>query len=206
MSPLILACLLCAFTSVAAVVDRIAVTVGNRVITTSDIEIRLRLSAFQNGETPDMSLAARRTAAQRLIDQRLIEKEMELGHYPRLDAVERSRLIPAFAAESFKGSTEALDRALTEAQLTRQDLEEDLARQSELLTFLNLRFRPAVQVSDADVERFYHEQPEPGRSLEEARPEIEQRIAADRADQELEAWLADQRKRTRIVIVDKDLQ
>jgi hypothetical protein len=42
--------------------------------------------------------------------------------------------------------------------------------------------------------------------LEEARPGIEQRIAADRADQELEAWLADQRKRTRIVIVDKDLQ
>jgi hypothetical protein len=206
MGPLILAGLLCAFTTVAAVVDRIAVTVGNRVITTSDIEIRLRLSAFQNGETPDLSLAARRTAAQRLIDQRLIEKEMELGRYPRLDAVERSRLIPAFAAESFKGSTEALDRALTEAQLTRQDLEEDLARQSELLTFLNLRFRPAVQVSDADVERFYHEQPEPGVSLEEARPGIEQRIAADRADQELEAWLADQRKRTRIVIVDKDLQ
>jgi hypothetical protein len=206
MGPLILAGLLCAFTTVAAVVDRIAVTVGNRVITASDIETRLRLSAFQNGEAPDLNLAARRTAAQRLIDQRLIEKEMELGRYPRLDAVERSRLIPAFAAESFKGSTEALDRALTEAQLTRQDLEEDLARQSELLTFLNLRFRPAVQVSDADVERFYHEQAEPAISLEEARPGIEQRIAADRADQELEAWLVDQRKRTRIVIVDKDLQ
>jgi hypothetical protein len=206
MGPLILAGLLCAFTTVAEVVDRIAVTVGNRVITTSDIETRLRLSAFQNGEAPDLSLAARRTAAQRLIDQRLIEREMELGRYPRLDAVERSRLVPAFAAESFKGSAEALDRALAEAHLVRQDLEEDLARQSELLTFLNLRFRPAVQVSDADVERFYHEQPEPGVSLEEARPGIEQRIAADRADQELDAWLADQRKRTRIVIVDKDLQ
>jgi len=206
MGPLILASLLCVFTTVAAVVDRIAITVGNRVITTSDIEIRLRLSAFQNGETPDLSLKARRIAAQRLIDQRLIEKEMELGRYPRLDAVERARLVPAFAAENFKGSTEALNRALAEAQLTSQDLEEDLARQSELLTFLNLRFRPAVQVSDADVERFYHEQPEPGLSLEEARPGIEQRIAADRADQELEAWLIDQRKRTRIVVVDKDLQ
>jgi hypothetical protein len=206
MGPLILAGLFCALTTVAAVVDRIAVTVGNRVITTSDIEIRLRLSAFQNSETPDLSLAARRTAAQRLIDQRLIEKEMELGHYPRLDAVERSRLVPAFIAESFKGSAVALDKALAEAKLTRQDLEEDLARQSELLTFLNLRFRPAVQVSDADVERFYHEQHDPQVSLEEARPAIEQRIAADRADQELEAWLADQRKRTRIVIVDKELR
>ena len=190
----------------AGIVDRISVTVGNRVISSSDIETRLRLSAMQNGKAVDLSLAARREAAQQLIDQRLVAREMELGHYPRLEPAERARLLPALAATSFKASMEALDGALASAHLQRQDLEEDLARQSELLTFLSLRFRPAVQVSDADVERYYRERIIVKVPLNDIRDSIEQSVANERADQELEKWLADQRKRTRIVFVDRELQ
>ena len=190
----------------AGIVDRISVTVGNRVISSSDIETRLRLSAMQNGKAADLSLAARRAAAQQLIDQRLVAREMELGHYPRLEPAERARLLPALAATSFKASMEALDGALASAHLHRQDLEEDLARQSELLTFLSLRFRPAVQVSDADVERYYRERIIVKVPLNDIRDSIEQSVASERADQELENWLADQRKRTRIVFVDRELQ
>ena len=190
----------------AGIVDRISVTVANRVISSSDIETRLRLSAMQNGKAADLSLAARREAAQQLIDQRLVAREMELGHYPRLEPAERARLLPALAATSFKASMEALDGALASAHLQRQDLEEDLARQSELLTFLSLRFRPAVQVSDADVERYYRERIIVKVPLNDIRDSIEQSVASERADQELENWLADQRKRTRIVFVDRELQ
>lgn len=188
------------------IVDRISVTVANRVISSSDIETRLRLSAMQNGTAADFSLAARRGAAQQLIDQRLVAKEMELGHYPRLEPAERARLLPAFAATGFKASMEALDGALASAHLQRQDLEEDLARQSELLTFLSLRFRPAVQVSDADVERYYRERIIVKVPLNDIRDSIEQNVATELADQELEKWLAGQRKRTRIVFVDRELQ
>ena len=141
--------------ALAGIVDRIAVTVANRVVTASDVETRLRLSAFQNGEQPDFAVAARRSAVQLLIDQRLIEREMEVGRYPQLGAEERTRLVPAFAASGYNGSVTELEQALAGAGLTRQDLEDDLARQSELLTFLNLRFRPAVQVSDEEVERLF---------------------------------------------------
>jgi hypothetical protein len=166
-----------------AIVDRIAVAVGNKVITSSDIETRIRLTAFQNGEAPSLDAVSRKTAMQRLIDQRLVEREMELGHYPRLDAVERAKLVPAFATAGYKGSVEELDRALARARITRLDLEEDLARQTDLLTFLSLRFRLVVQGADADPKE-----------------------TAQKADQELEAWLTDQRKRTRIVIIEKELQ
>ena len=59
-----------ALPAAAVVVDRIAVTVANRVITASDIETRLRLSAFQNDEQPDLNITSRRASVQRLIDQR----------------------------------------------------------------------------------------------------------------------------------------
>ena len=191
----------------AVVVDRIAVIVANQIITSSDIETRLRLSAFENGAAPaDFSLAARRTALQSLIDQRLVGKEMELGHYPRLEAAERARLVSAFAVSAFNSSMEEMDRALARAGLQRKDLEEDLARQAELLTFLSLRFRPAVQISDADVDTRYRERTGPRVPLDEVRQSIEQSIIAEQADRELDAWLAARRKSTRIVFVDRDLQ
>lgn len=198
----------------AVVVDRIAVIVANQIITSSDIETRLRLSAFENGAAAaDFSLAARRTALQSLIDQRLVGKEMELGHYPRLEAAERARLVSAFAVSAFtfavsafNSSMEEMDRALARAGLQRKDLEEDLARQAELLTFLSLRFRPAVQISDADIDTRYRERTGPRVPLDEVRQSIEQSITAEQADRELDAWLAAQRKSTRIVFVDRDLQ
>lgn len=191
----------------AVVVDRIAVIVANQIITSSDIETRLRLSAFENGAAPaDFSLAARRTALQSLIDQRLVGKEMELGHYPRLEAAERARLVSEFAVSAFNSSMEEMDRALARAGLQRKDLEEDLARQAELLTFLSLRFRPAVQISDADVDTRYRARTGPRVPLDEVRQSIEQSITAEQADRELDAWLAARRKSTRIVFVDRDLQ
>ncbi len=73
----------------AVIVDRVAVAVGNKVITQSEIEQRIRLTAFEKQETPDFSLASRRQAAQRLIDQRLVEQEMDVGHFPRASTEDR---------------------------------------------------------------------------------------------------------------------
>ena len=161
-------CCLAAFPALAVIVDRIAITVGNKVITDSEIDLRIRLTAFENGEKPNFSLTARKVAADRLIDQKLVEHEMDVGHYPRLKA------------ETTAPDTAARDRALAQYGLTPTDLEQDLARQADLLNFLNLRFRPSVQVSDQD-------------------------IAGKRADAEMETWLRDQRKGVKIVYLEKDL-
>ena len=64
--------------------DRVAASVGIKVITDSEIDLRIRLTAFQNDEKPELSVAARRIAVERLIDQKLVEREMDVGHYPRL--------------------------------------------------------------------------------------------------------------------------
>ena len=92
--------------------------------------------------------------------------------------------------------------------ISEADLQEDLARQSDLLSFLNVRFRPAVQVSDGDVRAFFDKtvKPlQPNASLNDFRSQIEQRLAGERADNEMEGWLKEQRKSARIDYLEKDL-
>jgi hypothetical protein len=174
----------------AVIVDRVAITVGNKVITESEIDLRIRLTAFENDAKPDFSLAARRQAAERLIDQKLVEREMDVGRYPR-EAPETATQLTASPSLKAYG-------------LTPEDLARDLAWQKELLTFLSLRFRPAVQVTDQDVEKYFKEKSLKG-ELNDVRAEIEEKLTGERADKELDLWLQDQRKRTRIEYADKDL-
>ena len=72
----------------ADIIDRIAITVGNQVITESQIDEELRITAFLNRDKLDVSDDARKQAANRLIDQALVKREMELSHYPFPQAVD----------------------------------------------------------------------------------------------------------------------
>jgi parvulin-like peptidyl-prolyl isomerase len=188
----------------AVIVDRIAVIVGNKIIAQSEIDQRIRLTAFENGEKPDFSLSSRRQAAQRLIDQKLIEREMEVGHYPLLDEDRKKELLTEFAKANYKSDSAALDAALAAVGLAPADLAGDLAWQSDLLTFLSLRFRPAVQVTDQDIQKYFSEKIKTG-NLDEVRSQIEQQLTIERADKELDAWLRDQRKTGKIEYPEKDL-
>jgi hypothetical protein len=189
----------------AVIVDRIAISAGNRVITESEVELRLRLSAFENGVKPALTSEARRTAANRLLDQKLVEREMDVGHYPRLSPEGRQQLLRDYAEQYFQSDAAAMGRALAEYGLTAADLEDDLARQEDLLTFLNLRFRPAVQISEDDIQQYFRTKTNGQVPLNEIRARIEKMLTNERADVELEAWLKDQRKRTKIEYLDREL-
>jgi hypothetical protein len=207
--------LLAPVAALPVIVDRIAIVAGEKIITESEISQRIRLTAFQNHEQPDLSLESRRRAAQQLIDQRLVEREMDLGKYPRLDAGQRHGLLADYEKTDYKSDPAATAKALAAYGLTLEDLEEDLGRQSDLITFLNLRFRPAVQVTDQDVQKYFDtvlkgadKGPQAAQTgaLNEMRAQIEQKLTAERADKELDLWLQDQRKRTKIEYLDKELQ
>jgi hypothetical protein len=198
----LLAAFLTALPLAAVIVDRVAIAAGNQVITDSEIYQRLRLSAFENDKPPDFSAATRKAAADRLIDQKLVEHEMVVGHYPRPSEERQAALLPEYAKENYKSDMAALNRALAAYGLTPADLEEDLAREIDLLTFLNVRFRPAVQVTDADIRQYAREK---SLNLDEFRNQIERTITDERADEEMDAWLKDQRRRTKIEYLEKDL-
>jgi antitoxin component HigA of HigAB toxin-antitoxin module len=166
-----------------AIVDRIAIIVGDKVVAESEIDLRIRLSAFQNDQKSDFTPTARKQAAKELVEQRLVEHEMDVGHYPRADADARRTLVTQYAKANYKGDAQAMDKALASYGLTAEDLEEDLGRQSDLLTFLNLRLRPAIAGIEEDP-----------------------KLAEERSQKELERWLQDQYSRTRIQYLVKDLE
>ena len=78
----------------AAIVDRIAIIVGNAIIKDSDILRDLEVTAFLNNESPVISPASRKIAAGRLLDQALIRKEIEAGEYALLAHLKQGSVGP----------------------------------------------------------------------------------------------------------------
>lgn len=195
-------------TASAEIIDRIAVTVGDQVITESHLLLEMRVAAFLNGETPDLSPAARRKAAERLVDLALIQHEMELSRYPMPGPPEVEPMLKRVREE--RGLTdEARYRAeLEKYHITDEDVRDHLLRQLATLRFINFRFTPGIDLPEAEVQEYYSKQflPEWKKkngdktppSLEEARPQIESILNDQRADQALERWLKQARSQTRL--------
>jgi hypothetical protein len=186
----------------AAVVDRIAVTVGTQVITETEILREIALTAFMNGEKPAFTVANKRKAADQLVEQKLVRKEMEMGRYPEATPAQAKELL----AETVKnlGGPEAMRRQLAIAGLTEDDIRNHLLWQLTLVHFIDLRFRPAIQVTGQDVQDYFRREvlpkqpPDHPIRLADVREKIQETLYAQRADQQLDEWLKHAKNTTRI--------
>jgi len=210
--------LLCAALLAAAghaeIIDRIAVSVGNDVITTGDVEREIRVAAFLNGTKPDFSAATKRAAADRLVEQDLIRRELELTRFSTPEAAAAVTPFLEFRKSQFASEAE-FDRALSEAGLTEKQLKDELLWQLTLLNFLDVRFRPGVQVTDQDLHEYFDKvvrpiaqaaHPDEPVRFEDYRDKMAETLTGERADQQMDQWLKDTRKRTDIVYHDEALQ
>lgn len=193
------------FLARAEVIDRIAVSVGTRVITTSEIEREARLTAFLNNTQPDLSPAGRRKTAERLVDQRLVKRELEAARYPAPEPSDVEESVRAVKAR-YK-TPAAYQQALERYGISEQDVRDYLAWQLAFLRFIDIRFRPAVQISEEQVGEYFEktvrplaEKAHPGQTpeLEDYREKIEQTLIGQRVDQDLDRWLQSARRRNKV--------
>jgi peptidyl-prolyl cis-trans isomerase SurA len=159
----------------AVVIDRIAVVVDKHPIKSSDIRRDLRLTEFMNREPVDLSAAAMRKAAERLIDQTLIRSEIARGGFRRPSDADADTLLSHVVRDRFGGSDSRLREALSRYNLTEDELREQFLWELTVLRFIDQRFRPGVQVADEDT-----------------------RTEGERINQAFAAWLEDARKQVRI--------
>jgi hypothetical protein len=205
---LVLACTL-TLALTGTIIDRLAIAVGNQAITDGEITREIRLSSLLNGDAPDYSLDSRRKAADRLIEQALVRREMAFSSYPSIPNEQIEQAMQA--AEKARGGPDALDGALTQYKLTRQDLRGYLTWEAELLKFIDLRFRPAVQVANADIEEYYRNNvvaaSPAGKAppLNDVRDAIAKKLTGERVDRQLDEWLTRSRARAVIRYVDASL-
>ena len=189
------------------IIDRIVATVGDNVVTQSDVILHLRVSAFLDGDTLDLSLRRQRQAVDRLVDQALIRREVEISRYSPPDMADVDAMLeqvrkPAMVADADYA------RALKKYGITDEQLRRALMWQLTLLRFINYRFRPGIQVSDADIRAWYErelaakarsEGKKPP-SLEDTRDEIEKVLTNQRVDEALNRWLEQARTQVKLYV------
>ena len=197
----------------AGLIDRVAVTIDNQIITESEIAQEIRLTSFLNGDPPEFSPEARKKAANRLIEQKLIRKEIELGHYLKPEEAEVEAMLKQVQAQRFQGEKD-YRQALEKYDIAEDDLKAYLLWQLTLLRFIDARFRPGVQVSDDEIRAYYESErarlektddPDKG-SLENLRDQIRDTLTGQRADQQLDEWLTGARRSARIQFHEEAFQ
>jgi hypothetical protein len=153
----------------------------------------------------DFTPAARRKAADRLIEQKLIRREMQLGRYAQPSLEEVGPMLQQIQAQRFHGAEE-YRQALAGYGISEDELKAHLLWQLSLLRFIDIRFRPGVQVTDDEIRAYFDQhlselgkQAPAGKvTLDDVQDQIRRILTNEGVDKQLDDWLAEVRKRTRI--------
>lgn len=159
--------------------DRIAVTVGDEVITEGRVLDEIRIVAFLNREQLDFSPVARRQAAEHLIDQALIRREMRISKFPEPKQGDAEQVLNELKAKRFHNDA-AFREALEKYGISEKELLAHLRWEIAALRFTDYRFRPIGA---------------PG-----------QGTAQNAVDQQMEAWLKQARAGARIRFIKEAFQ
>jgi peptidyl-prolyl cis-trans isomerase SurA len=140
------------------VIDRMVAVVNNQVITQSDWDEQERFEALAEGRNAG-AVQHSPAALERLIDRVLISEHLSgarLQHATPEDvssqiAAIRKQLPPAQSQDDA-----AWRKTLAEYSIPEEDLAQIVAEQVDVLRFVEIRFRPNVQVSPEELESYYN--------------------------------------------------
>lgn len=183
------------------VVDRIAVVVGRHAIKTSDIDRDLRVTEFLNRMPVDLSGAAKRKSADRLVNQAIIRDAIAAGGYNRATDADAAKMLDGIRRERYAGSDARLRQELMRYGLSEDDLRAELLWQLTVLQFIDERFRPGVMVTDRQVRAYYDQHLTQLRRENPANnsfPALDQKVRGivegEEVNKLFEAWLDQARK------------
>lgn len=135
----------------AQVIDGVAARIDTDVITESEVR---ELADFQM--LVDGKSKARDELIEELSDQWIVRGEADTAHFahPSDKDVDNAyaQLVKQFPSQ------QAFDQRLEQAGSTTDAVRRQLAEQLYLSRFLDFRFRPTAEVSDADVQKYYDEE------------------------------------------------
>jgi hypothetical protein len=197
----------------AEIIDRAVMTVGRQVVTELELEEEIRVTAFFNQVSPVDNITQRQAAADRLVQQLLVGREMRLGHYPLPSEAD---IQSAFARiRNLYQTQRDFEAALARYSLNTNVVKRHLAQQIATLHFIEYRFRPELGISEADLQNRYSRglaaratghPGMPSLSFDASKDSIKSALVAERTDQALDNWLRESRKQIRVTYLEKDLQ
>ena len=90
-----------------------------------------------------------------MVEQKLIRRELETSRFPVPSASEVEPILEKFKSEHYPNPGD-MARSLADYGITEQDLVDELLWQRTLLQFIEIRFRPGIQITnrrDPDIFR-----------------------------------------------------
>jgi len=151
------------------VIDRIAVTVDQYVITLSDVLEEIRIAALLDGVEARFSAQAKREAAERIIERHLLTRDMQLTQFPLPGDAEVEDFI-ARVRQARKLDEDAWQKELSRYGIGAKQLHAALKQRLGVLRYVEFRFRAERQGDEA----------------------------ADQVNRLVDAWLKEARQRVRI--------
>jgi parvulin-like peptidyl-prolyl isomerase len=183
------------------VIDRIAVTVGKTVITEGEVLTNLKVAAFLDDKEPDLSGPSKRKAADRLVEQVLLRREV-----PASGEVRDTSALIADLKKRYASQAE-YEAALKHYEITEQDVIDQIANGLESLDASNRRFRAEVQVTEDEIRSRYDTFVKHGQeknsgtvpSFEASHNQVQELLMDEGVSEALVKWLQQARSQGSIV-------
>jgi peptidyl-prolyl cis-trans isomerase SurA len=183
----------------AELIDRVAVSVDLAVITESEITEHLRVQSLLEGTPLRLDGESKRDAADRLIQQALIRREIETTQYAQPESAQAEPMLAEFKLKRFDNDAVRYQAALRTARITEPELLASFLWQLTVLRFIEFRFRPGIQISSEDIREYYERQfladwrarsNDPPPSLADATAAVEEILIQQRIDNQLDRWIS----------------
>jgi len=183
----------------AEVIDRIVAIVNGHVILQSDWEDSLCYEAFSSGRPLDQLTAAdRKTALDHLIDQELLREQLRAPDSSHASPEQVAQRVAEIRKQYPNAETESGWQALLERYgLNQEDLKNRVAAQLDLMSLVDSRLRPAVNIDNKSIASYYqqellpqlHESGAQSVPLAEVSGKIKELLTQKKITQLLTAWL-----------------
>lgn len=185
--------------SAQQVVDRIVARVEDDIILLSEVRELGRYQQLVEGQA-----ASDTRLLDRLIDQWIVASEAAAAHYPRPSEAKVDRALERL--EKQLGGADAYRGRLRELGLSAAAVRRLVERQMYLARYLAYKFRPAVQVDAAAIEKYYREELAPplaakGQAappLETVQDQIRELLTERGINEHAARWLEETRSRLKV--------
>ncbi len=195
----------CAVCLRAAETDRVLAAVNGKIITDSDLKVAVDLnSLLVFGKSTGGVTLSKSEELSRLVDLELIRQELENFPIGSEDQANMESQIE----ELKQGYAEigGLDTIMRRLGLREDELQSYIRLQASIMRFVNLRFRPFVEVTPVEIESYYNGDLLPPfkkdgaavPALAEVSGKIERILAEQKVNLALDRWIKELRGHSRI--------
>jgi peptidyl-prolyl cis-trans isomerase SurA len=204
--------------SAPVVLDRALAVVNKQVILSSDLDDEIRLSILEPDRGGELTA---QQALEQLISRTLIEQQIREQDFQAIEptaqevdarVVDLRKQLPACVRENC-ASDEGWKKFLAAHGLTPARVESYLRYRLEILSFIEQRFRQGIQITQQQIETYYHDtllpQYRPGETvppLDQVSSRIQEILLEQQVNVLFDNWLTNLRQQGDVEVLDPALE